>query len=70
MNDDGSDPTKSEAANNGRDFDWTLALSIEERIALDALGPAASDASVETYLGRWANAFAKGDMAALKRRLA
>lgn len=70
MNDDGSDATKSEAANDGRDFDWTLALSIEERIALDALGPAASDASVETYLGRWANAFAKGDMAALKRRLA
>ena len=74
MNDDRSSATSSEPANNGGDFDWTLALSIEERIALNTLGSAAlgaeTEASVETYLGRWANAFAKGDKVAFKRRLA
>ena len=72
MNDDRSAAIKSEPANNGRDFDWTLALSIEERIAhnLHASAAVQVEASVDTYLGRWANAFAKGDMAALTRRLA
>ena len=74
MNDDRSAATNIEPANNGGDFDWTLALSIEERIAQNlqasATADAQVDASVDTYLGRWANAFAKGDMAALARRLA
>ncbi len=69
MNDDRSAANKIEPANNGGDFDWTLALSIEERIELNANASVAVDANVEAYLGRWANAFAKGDMAALKRRL-
>ena len=74
MNDDRSGADNSEPTNNGGDFDWTLALSIEERISLNLAGSVATDAnveaSVESYLGRWANAFAKGDRAALTRRLA
>ena len=70
MNDDRSAANKSEPANNGGDFDWTLALSIEERIELNANASEAVDTKVEAYLDRWANAFAKGDMTALKRRLA
>ena len=76
MNDDRSGATQNEPANSGGDFDWTLALSIEERISLQASTPTLNsevldaEASVDAYLGRWANAFAKGDTAALKRRLA
>ena len=74
MNDVRPAANLNEPANNGGDFDWTLALSIEERISLQAPAPNSqapdAEVSVDAYLGRWANAFAKGDMAALKRRLA